>query len=73
MAEETSAVLGIGSDDAVEVGLNEKLVHENWAKRGAEPDSDRVPVTFRKGRNQLVLKVQNGIFWWQFACRFLER
>ncbi len=72
MAEETSAVLGIGSDDAVKVWLNGKLVHENWAKRGVEPDSDRVPVTFKKGKNQLVLKVQNGILWWQFACRLLE-
>ena len=31
MPAETSALLGIGSDDAVKVWLNGELVHENWA------------------------------------------
>jgi len=73
MPNETSGVLGIGSDDAVKVWLNGKLVHENWTVRGVVPDSDRVPVTFRKGGNQPVLKIQNGGGPWGFACRVLEK
>lgn len=73
MPEETKAVLGIGSDDAVKVWLNGELVHENWINRGVEFDSDRVPVTFKQGANHLVLKIQNqGGGPWGFCCRRLD-
>ena len=72
MAEETSAVLGIGSDDSVEVWLNGELVHKNMVTRGVVPDSDHVPVTFKKGRNQLVFKIINYGGPWGFACRLLS-
>jgi len=72
MPQETEALLGIGSDDAVKVWLNGELVHENWVDRGVEPDDDVVPVTFRKGHNQLILKVQNGTWGWGYVCRLLE-
>jgi CubicO group peptidase (beta-lactamase class C family) len=69
MVGESRTILGIGSDDAVKVWLNGKLVHEKWVQRGCTPDSDLVPVTFRKGRNHLVLKIQNGAGDWSFTCR----
>ena len=72
VAEETSAVLGIGSDDSVEVWLNGKLVHKNLVTRGVMADNDRVPVTFKKGENQLVLKIINYGGPWGFACRLLQ-
>jgi hypothetical protein len=73
MAEETQGVLGIGSDDSVKVWLNGQLVHKNLVTRGVIPDNDRVPVTFKKGRNQLVLKILNCGGSWGFACRLLEK
>jgi len=72
MPRERQGVLGIGSDDAVKVWLNGELVHENWASRGLVVDDDRVPVTFKKGMNQLVLKIQNHGFEWGFCCRLIE-
>jgi len=72
MAEESTGVLGIGSDDCVKVWLDGKLVHENVVGRGVMPDSDHVPVTFKKGRNQLVLKILNYGGPWGFACRLLS-
>lgn len=73
MPEEQSGVLSIGSDDHVKVWLNGELVHEHWevGGRGVAVDNDRVPVTFKKGKNQLVLKIQNGGGPWGFACRLL--
>jgi CubicO group peptidase (beta-lactamase class C family) len=71
MVGESRTILGIGSDDAVKVWLNGKLIHENWVQRGCTPDSDLVPVTLRKGRNHLVLKIQNGAGAWAFSCRAL--
>jgi hypothetical protein len=73
MAEETQGILGIGSDDSVKVWLNGKLVHKNLVTRGVIPDNDRVPVTFKKGKNQLVLKILNTGGPWGFACRLLEK
>jgi hypothetical protein len=72
MAEETTGFLGIGSDDGVKVWLNGELVHENWQYRVVAADNDRVAVTFKKGANQLVLKVQNALGAWGFCCRLLD-
>src|SRR5262249_5592461 len=38
LPEKTKGVLGLGSDDAVKVWLNGKLVHENWSGRPCVPD-----------------------------------
>jgi hypothetical protein len=55
----TNALLGVGSDDAVKVWLNGRLVHENWIGRPCEADDDVIPVQFEKGKNRLLLKIQN--------------
>lgn len=72
MPEAKSALLGVGSDDAVKVWLNGQLVHENWANRAARADDDVVHVDFRAGKNQLLMKVQNGDGLWGYACRLLD-
>ena len=72
MPEETRGTLGIGSDDCIKVWLNGQLIHESRVGRGVVPDNDRVPVTFKKGRNQLVLKILNYGGPWGFSCRLLE-
>jgi hypothetical protein len=72
MPEQTDAVLGIGSDDCVKVWLNGKLVHKHLGGRGVITDNDRAAVTFKKGKNQLVLKILNYGGAWGFVCRLLE-
>jgi hypothetical protein len=71
MPEETKGTLGIGSDDGVKVWLNGELIHKNWMYRTVGVDNDRVPVLFKKGRNQLVLKIQNSLGYSGFCCRLL--
>ncbi len=71
--EDRAGTLGIGSDDSVKVWLNGELVHENWTVRSTAIDNDRVPVAFKKGMNQIVIKVQNnGGGDWGFCCRLLD-
>jgi len=72
MPQDRIGTLGIGSDDGVKVWLNGELVHENWVIRGVAEDDDRVQVNFKKGKNQLVLKIQNGEGPWGFCCRELD-
>lgn len=69
--EVTPLLLGIGSDDAVKVWLNGQLIHENWTVRGVTKDEDIVPVSLRKGVNQILFKVQNSTHRWGFSCRAL--
>jgi CubicO group peptidase (beta-lactamase class C family) len=73
LPEKTKGLIGLGSDDAVKVWLNGKLVHENWSGRPCVPDDDIVPVEFAAGTNQLLLKVQNFRDEWGFACRLLSQ
>jgi CubicO group peptidase (beta-lactamase class C family) len=73
MPQKTRGLLGIGSDDAVKVWLNGKLVHEHWIGRGTHPDDDLVPVEFSAGRNRLLLKIQNFQAGWDFTCRLTSQ
>ena len=70
MAEEVHGTLGVGYDDIVKIWLNGRVIHEHWGL--TEQDGDLVPVTFEKGKNQLVLKVLNEVGPWSFSCRLLE-
>ena len=47
----------VGSDDAVKVWLNGKLVHDNPVDRGASDYQDDFPVTLKKGKNILLVAV----------------
>jgi CubicO group peptidase (beta-lactamase class C family) len=65
-------ILGVGSDDAVKVWLNGKLVHENWVMRALKSDEDIVKLELHPGKNQILLKVLNGQGDWGFSCRALK-
>ena len=57
-----------GSDDAVKVWLNGKLVHINPADRAAYDYQESFPVTLKKGKNILLVAVYNG--WWDWSGFF---
>jgi CubicO group peptidase (beta-lactamase class C family) len=73
MPEKANALLGLGSDDGLKVWVNGKLAHESWVGRAAQADDDVVPVELAKGRNGLLLKVQNMQGPWGFVCRRLGK
>ncbi|MCZ6795091.1 MAG: HEAT repeat domain-containing protein, partial [Planctomycetota bacterium] len=67
--ETQDARLELGSDDAIKVWLNGKLVHANYTHRGRSPRQDLVNVKLRKGWNDLLLKVVDHEGGWGFGCR----
>ncbi len=69
--EAKNALMALGSDDGVKVWLNGELVHENWIGRAVNKDDDLFPVAFKKGKNQLLVKVQNMQLGWGFCCRVI--
>jgi len=58
-----------GSDDALRLWLNGKLVQKVLALRGATADAESVTVELRKGENTLVAEVSNGIGGWGLYLR----
>jgi CubicO group peptidase (beta-lactamase class C family) len=69
MSEAKEFLTGVGSDDGIKIWLNNKLVHENWIGRPVQKDDDLVPFPLKKGRNEILVKIQNMEYGWGFTCR----
>ncbi|MCB9923208.1 MAG: DUF1553 domain-containing protein [Planctomycetaceae bacterium] len=69
VAEDTKLLISLGSDDALKVWLNRKLLLSSDAPRGVAPDQNIVTLDLKKGRNELLMKVVNffGEYGFYFA------
>ncbi|MHC4982187.1 MAG: hypothetical protein ACYTF6_03335, partial [Planctomycetota bacterium] len=72
-AEGGDAYLTLGSDDSAKVYLNGRCVHDAHVARGVTVDQDLVGVTLRKGRNALLVKIENVMGGGGFAVRVLTK
>ena len=73
MAPETKTYdLMIGSDDGIKVFINGKQVHRFLDVRIAEPDQARIPVKLERGRNSILLKLENNFGGYAFYARFID-
>jgi hypothetical protein len=70
--KEQDAVLGIGSDDGLVVWVNGERVHTNLVSRAYGAMQDRVPVYREAGRNELLVKVMQGMGAWAVGARVLD-
>lgn len=61
--------IGLGSDDGVKAWVNGRLVHSNHTHRGYRADQDRFDVTFEKGENRILVKVDQGGGGWNFGLK----
>ncbi len=67
--EAGEAVLALGSDDGVRVWVNGELVHDHVVEREGTMDADIVPVTLKKGKNRVLVKVESAGGSWYFKMR----
>ena len=65
----TDARLEVGSDDAVKVWLNGKVIHANNVMRAFTWAEDKIDVSLNSGRNILMLKVTQGGGGWVGSAR----
>jgi CubicO group peptidase (beta-lactamase class C family) len=71
MSTRRKALLHIGTADAVKVWLNDKLVLDTWGASPAEPGLDLATVQFKRGKNQILLKLRKAQSSWGFCCHTL--
>jgi len=61
--------LRIGSDDAVRVEIDGRVVHSNDTKRSWAPDQDNVKVALARGWHRMLVRVTNCIGYWAMSVR----
>ena len=62
-------VFGFGSNDGAKVWLNGELIHQIHMPRPAELDDDYFRASFKKGKNLLLIKIDQGFGGWGFILR----
>jgi hypothetical protein len=65
-------ILLIGSDDGIKVWINDKIIHQKNAQRGASPAQDTAHAELVKGWNKLLMKITNGDGGWGAFARFTD-
>ncbi len=70
--EDIVAVLALGSNDGGRAWLNGERIWDYTGARGLFADNDKVPVFLKKGRNKLLLKIEERGNDWGFCARFLS-
>jgi hypothetical protein len=65
-------LLSFGTNDGGRLWVNGEQMWDYPSMRGLKPDNDRVPVFLKKGKNTLLLKVEQHGSNWGFCARFLE-
>lgn len=64
-------ILALGSNDGGSLWFNGKQVWDNPSARGFTEDDDLIPVAVKKGKNTILLKVEERGNTWAFGARFL--
>jgi hypothetical protein len=67
------AVLWFGSDEGAKVMLNREVVLYDHRHDQISADSTRVRVKLRKGRNVLLVKVEELKYYWGFSARITDQ
>ena len=71
--ERRNVAMGVGSDDAVKVWLNGKVVHRNNVDRRTTGIQDLFRVNLKAGNNLLLVKVSDNLWnWGMFFDIYLE-
>ncbi len=64
-------LVSLGTDDGGKLWVNGELVWDCYQERGIKDDDDLVPANFIKGKNTLLLKMEEREHAWGFKVRVL--
>lgn len=68
--EEGIWLAALGTNDGGRLWINGVRVWDYQPPRGVEPDADQIPVILKKGKNSILLKVEQRGNKWGFCFRF---
>jgi hypothetical protein len=69
--EEGIKILALGSNDGCRLWLNGEQIWDVPTERGLFADDDLIPVMLKKGKNTILIKVEERGNSWGFCMRFL--
>jgi hypothetical protein len=69
--EEGIKILALGSNDGCRLWLNGEQIWDVPTERGLFADDDMIPVMLKKGKNTILIKVEERGNSWGFCMRFL--
>ncbi|MCK5699631.1 MAG: hypothetical protein KAI29_00695, partial [Cyclobacteriaceae bacterium] len=72
LKQDAKIKIGIGSNDGVKLWINEKLVLTNQIARKAEPNQDILTVNLEKGKNDILIKIDQTGGGWGFYFTVIE-
>lgn len=61
-------ILSLGSDDGIKVWVNDKLIWSHHVHRALTSADDVIALPLSKGRNKILLKIENGYGPWGFLA-----
>jgi len=64
-------ILSLGTNDGGRLWINGVEVWDRPEGRGCKPDDDFIPASFKKGKNKILLKIEEKGNSWEFCARIL--
>ena len=61
-------ILSLGSDDGIKVWVNDKLIWSHHVHRALRSADDVIALPLSKGRNKILIKIENGFGPWGFLA-----
>jgi len=72
VAEDTPCLASLGSDDGYALWINGELIGRRSISRAVKRDDEKIPVTLKKGVNQILFKIEDTGGGGGFVLRFLQ-
>ncbi len=69
--QEDTYIFSLGSNDGGKLWINGMEVWDHPGARGCTPDADLIPIFLKKGKNTILLKIEERGNTWEFCARIL--
>ena len=70
--DDRKTVITFGSDDGAKVWINGELIYNKTIWRGAVTDGEFLDINLRKGKNTILVKVENNTGGWGLVLRVID-
>ena len=70
--DDRKVLITLGSDDGAKVWINGDLIFKKHIKRGAKPDEEFLDVQLKKGKNTVLVKLENFGGGWGIFLRVVD-